>query len=112
MSFDSIIIAIKRDGIIPDVVPPSFTPSMTLSVAWSNGKQTLLGNELTRADTMDEPSISFAPIAVPGASGNAVAEATYTVVMTDPDAPSRADPKYGEVKHWIVSLVHALAYKM
>lgn len=28
--------------------------------------------------------------------------ALYTVVMTDPDAPSRADPKFREWRHWVV----------
>ncbi|KAF8414558.1 hypothetical protein L210DRAFT_3434826, partial [Boletus edulis BED1] len=27
----------------------------------------------------------------------------YTLVMTDPDAPSRSDPKMGEWRHWLVS---------
>lgn len=26
----------------------------------------------------------------------------YTLIMTDPDAPSRADPKFREFKHWVV----------
>ncbi len=26
----------------------------------------------------------------------------YTLVMTDPDAPSREDPKFGQIKHWLV----------
>ena len=26
----------------------------------------------------------------------------YTLLMTDPDAPSREDPKFGEWKHWLV----------
>ncbi|KAG5463824.1 MAG: protein D1, partial [Olpidium bornovanus] len=28
---------------------------------------------------------------------------TYTLVMTDPDAPSRKDPKFGEWRHWVVT---------
>lgn len=105
----SIVTALKRDQIIPDVIPATFSPSTLLSVTWSNGKGALLGNELTREDTMDEPLISFAPTAVADAagellSGNAIAEVTYTLVMSDPDAPSRADPKYGEFRHWVVSL--------
>lgn len=26
----------------------------------------------------------------------------YTLIMSDPDAPSRADPKFGEWNHWLV----------
>lgn len=28
--------------------------------------------------------------------------AYYTLMMVDPDAPSRADPKFREVRHWLV----------
>lgn len=33
---------------------------------------------------------------------NADKDTLYTLIMTDPDAPSRADPKYREVRHWLV----------
>ena len=26
----------------------------------------------------------------------------YSLIMTDPDAPSREDPKFGEYVHWVV----------
>ncbi len=29
-------------------------------------------------------------------------DAYYTVIFTDPDAPSRADPQFREVHHWLV----------
>lgn len=29
-------------------------------------------------------------------------DAFYTLIMTDPDAPSRANPLVGEVRHWLV----------
>lgn len=101
MSFDSvsIVTALRRDELIPDIIPSTFTPFMTLSIVWPNGKEALLGNDLTRADTMVEPSVNFAPIDASATSG----KATYTVVMTDPDSPSRADPIFKEVWHWIVS---------
>merc|ERR1719317_297076 len=39
----------------------------------------------------DPPSVTFA---------EAEEKSLYTVVMTDPDAPSRKDPKYREWVHW------------
>lgn len=30
-------------------------------------------------------------------------DVSYTLVMTDPDAPSRDDPKFGPFRHWVVS---------
>lgn len=91
--------------LIPDVVPSSasFTPSVLFSVVWPNGKAALLGNELTRDETLDEPDIVFTPMWTPE-SGEGSIEPSYTLVMCDPDAPSRAEPKYKEFRHWVVRL--------
>lgn len=51
-----------------------------------------LGNELTPTQVKDQPQVQFA-----GDSGK-----FYTLVMTDPDAPSRIEPTYREFKHWVV----------
>lgn len=51
-----------------------------------------LGNELTPTQVKDLPSVSFA----------ADPQKFYTLVMTDPDAPSRIEPTYREFKHWVV----------
>jgi phosphatidylethanolamine-binding protein (PEBP) family uncharacterized protein len=51
-----------------------------------------LGNELTPTSVKDEPTLEW-----PTEAG-----ALYTLCMTDPDAPSRKDPKFGEFKHWLV----------
>lgn len=40
----------------------------------------------------DQPSVKW----------DADADSFYTLIMTDPDAPSRADPVAGEVRHWYV----------
>lgn len=97
--------------LIPDVVPPSasFSPSVLFSVVWPNGKAALLGNELTRGETLDEPDIVFTPMGTPK-SGEGGSETSYTLVMCDPDAPSRADPKYKEFRHWVVRLLSLLIY--
>ncbi|KAF8625487.1 hypothetical protein AX15_005352 [Amanita polypyramis BW_CC] len=36
-------------------------------------------------------------------STSAGTEATYTLVMTDPDAPSRVEPLYREFRHWVIT---------
>lgn len=33
-------------------------------------------------------------------------DAYYTIIMTDPDSPSRADPKLKELEHWIVGNIY------
>jgi len=92
----TVVTALTRESIIPDVLPEDFYPSMLFSVIWPNGKEAVLGNELTREDTLDEPSINFSPMNVPPeqAYSEGEGELTYTVVMLDPDAPGRADPKF------------------
>ncbi|KAF4562457.1 hypothetical protein EYR40_004731 [Pleurotus pulmonarius] len=95
--------ALAAAQLIPDVLPPSpsFTPSVLFSVVWPSGKQAHLGNELTRDDTLDEPDIVFAGVGV--GEGGSDDERRYTLVMCDPDAPSRAEPKYKEFRHWVIT---------
>jgi phosphatidylethanolamine-binding protein len=50
------------------------------------------GNELTPTNVKDQPTLTW----------DAEDGAYYTVIMTDPDAPNRAEPKYREVRHWLV----------
>lgn len=93
---------VSEAGIIPDVIPDgtTFTPEALVVVKWPTGKEAMLGNTLTTIDTADEPSVSFTPMQ----SFAAASDIGYTLVMTDPDAPSRSDPKMGEWRHWVVSL--------
>lgn len=92
---------VREAGIVPDVIPDKapFTPEALLVVKWPTGKEAMLGNTLTAVDTADEPSVSFTPMQ----SSAAATDVRYTLVMTDPDAPSRSDPKMGQWRHWVVS---------
>jgi hypothetical protein len=91
---------LKNNGIIPDVIPvdPPFHPKALLVVTFPTNQEALLGNTLTKTDTADEPTVMFTPVP------DVTDEATYTLVMTDPDAPSRANPKFREWRHWVVSV--------
>ncbi|KAH7918164.1 PEBP-like protein [Leucogyrophana mollusca] len=108
--------ALEEAHIIPDVIPESldFHPSSLLVVSWPsadansadavdppNGAEALLGNTLTKAQTKGEPTVAFAPMQTP--DGNS----SHTLVMTDPDAPSRGDPKWAQWRHWVVSGIKA-----
>ncbi|KAG5640727.1 hypothetical protein DXG03_007420 [Asterophora parasitica] len=97
--FSNVVASLKREDIIPDVVPPSFAPSVLFSIVWPNGKEPVLGNYLTREDTLEEPDINLVVPDVP----KAAQEATYTLVLTDPDAPSRSGPKYRQFRHWVIT---------
>lgn len=51
------------------------------------------GNELTPTQVKDKPTVTW----------NAESGALYTLLMTDPDAPSRENPTAREVRHWLVA---------
>ena len=51
-----------------------------------------LGNVLTPTQVSHQPSVTW----------TAEEGSFYTLIMTDPDAPSRADPKFREWHHWLV----------
>ncbi|KAG8719729.1 hypothetical protein FRC08_002155 [Ceratobasidium sp. 394] len=93
---DNVVSALKEHQIIPDVIPKDFVPSTLLNISWGD-KQVQLGNELTKADTVNEPTITFAPAAEDDQAS------TYTLAFLDPDAPSRADPEFGPFRHWVAS---------
>jgi len=97
---NTVRIALADAGIIPDVIPavPPFLPKALLVVTFPTGQEALLGNTLTKKDTADEPTVAFTPMQVLDMTD----EPTYTLVMTDPDAPSRHDPKFAQWRHWVV----------
>ncbi|KAF8654632.1 hypothetical protein AX16_003513 [Volvariella volvacea WC 439] len=100
----SVVAALQREQIIPDVVPEDFSPSTLFSVIYPTGKEVVLSPvELMREDTLDEPEINFTPLVVPSEAQDTSDEVTYTLVMTDPDAPSRAEPKYRQFRHWVIT---------
>lgn len=82
--------AFKLGEVIPDVV--SSTPKQLLHVKWRSGAEARLGNELTPTEVREKPIIDFA----------ADPYAYYTLIMTDPDAPSRKNPARREWHHWLV----------
>ena len=69
----AITTALQKEQIIPDVLPAehAFTPSVLFSVVYPNGAEVNLGNELTVADTLDEPEIRLAALNAPWADGPA-----------------------------------------
>ncbi|KAL4069186.1 phosphatidylethanolamine-binding protein [Scleroderma citrinum] len=102
-SYSAVVSALTAADIIPEVVPSLFSPEALLVISWPTGKEATLGNTLTALDTVHEPSIAFTPM-ITQASYD---EVSYTLVMTDPDAPSRKDPKLAQWRHWVVTGIKA-----
>ena len=97
--------ALRRENLIPDVLPEYFNPTTLFSVVYPNGKEVLLGNEFQVSETEDEPSISFMPMNLSAEQADSQGEeVAYTLVMLDPDVPSRKDPQFKTFRHWVVRI--------
>ncbi|XP_045487158.1 protein D2 isoform X1 [Pieris rapae] len=80
----------EANGVVPDVVPKA--PNALVTVKYPSGVEVKEGNELTPRQVKDVPNISY----------DASPDSFYTLAMTDPDAPSRKEPKFREWHHWLV----------
>uniref|UniRef100_A0A0N4Z6M9 Phosphatidylethanolamine-binding protein n=1 Tax=Parastrongyloides trichosuri TaxID=131310 RepID=A0A0N4Z6M9_PARTI len=82
--------AFKKNEIVPDVV--SKIPQKVVKVSFDSGVSVNMGNKLTPRQVKNLPKVEF----------DADPQGLYTLAMTDPDAPSRTDPKFREWEHWLV----------
>nr|AUQ44110.1 TFL1 [Hydrangea macrophylla] len=79
--------------VVGEVVDP-FTPSVRMSVTYNSNKQVSNGYELMPPVIAARPRVEI---------GGDDLRAAYTLIMTDPDAPSPSDPHLREHLHWIVT---------
>ncbi|KAF9387607.1 hypothetical protein CPB97_002323 [Podila verticillata] len=96
-SLTSAVAALRKEEIIPEVVS-EFEARTTLAINYGNYNNAFLGNRLTVANTQDAPQLYFYSDSPTN---------KYTLIMTDPDAPSRKFPKLREYCHWVVSNIPA-----
>ncbi|EPS98126.1 hypothetical protein FOMPIDRAFT_1024728 [Fomitopsis schrenkii] len=98
---------LTRTALIPDVLPASFQPSVLLTITYPNGMEVLLGNTLTVDEAADEPDVVFMPMSLAPEQADAedaqLDEVSYTLAMVDPDAPTRADPRFRCFRHWLLT---------
>uniref|UniRef100_A0A183C0A3 Phosphatidylethanolamine-binding protein n=1 Tax=Globodera pallida TaxID=36090 RepID=A0A183C0A3_GLOPA len=80
----------KKQGIVPDVVTKA--PEKRAKVVFDSGVESNLGNVLTPTQVQHPPKVTW----------EAEAGKLYSLIMTDPDAPSRKEPKFREWHHWLV----------
>lgn len=92
---------LRKAEIIPTVID-DFLPSIELSVAWSK-KKASLGNTIKPKLVQDQPTVKLHDETNP--DGCATTNITHVVTLTDPDAPSRDNPKWSEMCHWIATNV-------
>jgi hypothetical protein len=102
---------LEKANIIPTVLDP-FTPLLTLNVTWKKAVADL-GNSIKPKKAKKQPSIDLFD-AVPSSSSfnkddegrpiNALNDKIQlTIALTDPDAPSREDPEWSQMAHWIAT---------
>lgn len=85
------VVMFDKEQIMPDVV--SCDPEQLLIIKYNSQKTaTRPGDELTPSDSSKAPEISF----------ESESNTFYTLIMSDPDAPSRDNPIRGEWLHWLV----------
>ncbi|KAI1209502.1 PEBP-like protein [Annulohypoxylon truncatum] len=94
---------LEKAEIFPTVID-KFLPSFLLNAEWSSGERTELGNTVKVDKVQNEPTITVrrgGSASSSGVRGNS--NVTYTIIITDPDAPSRENPEWSEFCHFIAT---------
>lgn len=93
----------NKHKIIPDVVDKFETQGL-LTIEYNEQDHVALGNTLKVENTQHKPVIQFT-LNSPGQENELEIsnEDKFTLVLTDPDAPSNKDHKWSEYAHWIVT---------
>ncbi|KAI9838697.1 MAG: hypothetical protein M1819_005011 [Sarea resinae] len=98
---------LKNSEIISDVID-DFHPTLLINITYPTTNTTAnLGNTITPSSAQDPPTIELytSSSSSPSSSSASSPATNYTLVLTDPDAPSRSDPKWSEFCHWIITNV-------
>ncbi|KAG9520455.1 PEBP-like protein, partial [Aureobasidium melanogenum] len=95
---NAILSALRAAEVIPDVLD-TFSPLLSFTANWSSSAKTSLGNTIPPSELTHPPDV-YATL-IPSAYLPHGIE--YVFALTDPDAPSRDDPKWSQVCHWLVT---------
>ncbi|KAK3951751.1 phosphatidylethanolamine-binding protein [Pseudoneurospora amorphoporcata] len=90
----------RTNGYLLSTVIDDFIPILNLEAKWSDDHQASLGNTLNPEDLQDTPSVLLKDPLSP-TTCFLRSSTSLVIVITDPDAPSRDDPKWSEFCHWI-----------
>lgn len=95
---------LEKAHIIPDILDP-FTPLLTLNATWKKATAEV-GNTIKPKKAKKQPTVHFLDT-VPFATGDDLRKLDsgiqLTIALTDPDAPSRSNPKWSQICHWIAT---------
>ncbi|KAI9788433.1 MAG: hypothetical protein M1816_006869 [Peltula sp. TS41687] len=86
-----------KHGVMPAVVD-DFYPSISFEVNYPSGARAHYGNWVDIDAVKEKPTVTLHPV------GPILdPRVHYYLAMTDPDAPTRLDPKDAEFCHWLVN---------
>ena len=94
---------LKKAEIIPTVID-SFKPFLTVNVTWPNATADY-GNTVKPAKVQDMPSVALINVLPHSFLASDKILPQLTLALTDPDAPSRDDPEWSEICHWIATSI-------
>lgn len=93
-----------KHKIVPDIIDKFETQGL-LTIEYNENDKVALGNTLKVANTQHKPTIQFT-INSPNNNDEEfeiLNDDKFTLILTDPDAPSNTDNKWSEYCHWIIS---------
>lgn len=99
---NSIVESLKKNEVFEDVLP-QFEPKGLLQVSFGGDKDVTLGNTLAVQETQKRPLFQFIASVDKEHSVSVQESDLFTLVLTDPDAPSRTDKKWSEYAHFITT---------
>lgn len=103
---DSVKDSLTKSEVIPTVIhDKTFSSKGFLTIKYDSGKEVALGNSIKPSEAQSRPRIDFM-LNLP--SGNAASfkiapSDKFTLVVTDPDAPTRGDEKWSEYCHYLAT---------
>ncbi|GAB7348000.1 hypothetical protein MBLNU459_g5497t1 [Dothideomycetes sp. NU459] len=103
-----LIYELQKAEIIPTVID-AFSPTVALSIFWENATAEL-GNTIAPSRVQSAPAIEFLAVSPAARSSSSSSSSSsskrgmqYTLALTDPDAPSRDNPEWSQICHWIAT---------
>lgn len=112
---ESITHNLNKEGVLKDVLQvgeneiSNFQAKGLLAVEYGGSNAVALGNTLPVDDTQHAPAVQFVTNAAHGADIGPTD--LLTLVLTDPDAPSRSDNSMSEYCHWVKTDITVLDAK-
>ena len=81
-----------------------FHPTIEVSATFNGEKdkkvEVNLGNIISPSDVKNAPVVQFTAL-----DSTLEPDVVYTLILTDPDAPTRSNPEWSEYCHWIITNV-------